>query len=247
MNSKFSKVLIFILEIAVAAIAIYFCVLGFLISRNNLEQNIQFIECAFRCILVVIFAFFYYFAFSRSFGSSGFFMPLYLLFNLISELKIVEKYSQFSYSIVIPPDVLICLFIFSNYMMAASLIGYGVFYDIQTQKPSQQYFLVSSALCVLLFYSIPKPLTITNMWNSPIACLVSISFFILCATVFIILLAVEARGPNTIRSLAAIMLISSNYINLFYDTFIMNIVGTLFFGIGILTIIIVSKINDITL
>lgn len=247
MNNRFYKALIFILELATAILTLTFCVQGYLLSEFNSDYYYQFIESGARCILTVVFAFFYYFSFSRNFGSSGFFMPLYLLFNLIAELKICEKLSYLSKSIIIPPDILICLFLFSNFMMATSLIGYGIFFDVQNQKPAKEYFFISSAVCILLFYALPKPITILQIWDVTATCIISISAFAICVLVFIILLITENQQTDHIRSLAAIMLITSSFINLFYDTFIMNIIGTLFFIVGCITIIIVSKINEVTL
>lgn len=246
MNKKLVRIFIVFLELLSVITVLTFCIQG-LANKSPLEIQFKFIESILRCVFISVFAFFYYFSFSKNFESSGIFMPLYIMFDVISEFRIAEDLSRITNTIIIPPEVQNYLFLFANIMMALSLIGFCVFYDFSDQKTVNRYVLISIAVGAITTYLLPKQQTIMNIWDSGIILYFTILMFAVCGLTCLIVILTNLRDPNLIRHFAALLFIVSNYINLFYDTFLMNIIGTVVFAAACLLIIIVSKINEVRL
>lgn len=246
MNNKLFRILIVILALCSVIIALSFCVKG-LLCNGDFEIKVKFAECILRCAFISIFAFFYYFSFSRNFESSGIFMPLYLLFAVLSEMRISQDLSKVSSIIVIPPHVQVYLFVFTSIMMAMSLIGYCVFYDNPDKKTVSRYISTTLAVGAVVSYLLPKPQSMDYVTTSKELVAVILLLFAVCVITCLILIISDIHGPHLIRHLAALLFIAGNYINIFYDTFLMNIIGTIAFISASILIIVVSSINEIRL
>lgn len=246
MNNKLIRILIVILALCSVVIALSFCIKG-LLCDGTFDIKAKFAECILRCAFISIFALFYYFSFSRNFESSGIFMPLYLLFAVLSEMRISQDFSKVSNIIVIPPHIQVFLFVFTSIMMALSLIGYCVFYDNPDKKTVSRYIYTTLAVGAVISYFLPKPQNLDYVTTSNEIVSVILILFSVCVITCLILIISDIHGPHLIRHMAALLFIASNYINIFYDTFLMNVIGTIVFVSASILIIVVSSINEIRL
>ena len=247
MNNKALKIFFPILELFITSVIVSICILGCMKTQNSVESCARFAECALRCAIILVFSFFYYFAFPGSFGSSGFFIPVYILFTLVSELKISENLGPIINQVLIPSNILVPVFIFSNLMTASSMMGYGIFYEYQNNKSARTFLLLSFAICLVIVNSVPKPSEVALIWDIPATRITCLYAYATSMLIFLVQLFTKATGSDAIKNMAAMLLILGNCINLFYDTFIMNIVGTAFFAAGCITIMILSKLNEVRL
>lgn len=246
MNSKAIKTLIKILQSVTAAVLVYFCVKG-TINTDNTEYRIKFIGCILRCICISVFSIFYYHSLTRTFGVDTPFMPLHLLFSIIAEIRILDTYSSVFFVYYTFPEQNVDIFIFAALMTVIPLIGYCLYYG-NTDTDSITRFSVSSIVfSVLITGLIPKSQNLSDLWNYKAFSVLIYLTYIIAVFVCLLTILTDTPGLTLIRHFVALILVLSNYINLFYDTFVMNTVGTLFLICATFIIMLLTKRNSIRL
>lgn len=244
MNTKQIKILLIIVETLLVIGISYLCIFG-LRHTTDSDYFARFAEAIFRCITVYIFSIIYFTSLTSSSGPESLFIPYYLVSFIISEIRIFDTFAKcFSY-VIIPPMLGVIILIASVLFMCLSLIGYGLHYENRDQAVVSRYQLFSFVLSILIAVWIPK---ITDYFfvleTTPVRSLMTLTIEI-NALVFLILIIQDSHSSDLIRHLAVLLLIAGNFINLFFDSNVMNLAATIFTFIGLALITIIVKVNEI--
>lgn len=244
MNAKLQKVLLIIFESLIFAAITGVCVLG-LIQASTRDALFRYSEAAFRSLTIMIFSIIYFATMTSSSGPDGFFIPLYLTAFLVSEIKIFDTFAKDYSLVVIPPMTGVTILIASAFIMCFSLIGYGLYYNNRNYPAISRYQVFSIIVSIVISLLIPK---VPNYFQ--VLKIQTVEHFITLMTaivilVFIILICQDRHSSELVRYIAAILLISGNYINMFFDSFVMNLAATIFTFIGLVTITILIKVHEI--
>ena len=246
MNSRLTKIVLVFFELLAVTLVFSLCIKGML-SPCDKKTFFDFAETSIRCLFITIFAFFYLFSFSRTFENSGVFLLLYILFSVVSEFRIAEDLIKAINTVIIPPRIQVTVFVFSNFMMALSLIGFCTLYETSDQKTVSKFFAGSVAMSAIAAILLPKSPSVATALSVPAIYWVTIILFAVCALSCIILIFTDAPGMNLVRHFASLLFIVSNYANIFYNTFSLNLFATIGFVLACTLIITISKINEVKL
>ncbi len=244
MSSKIARLFVLSAQIIVTLAMLGICIQGFFLDFHWLN-HIEFAECFARLICISVFTVFYYHSLSSGFGTDTLFIPVFFLFSVLTETRILNTFSiAFSY-FVFPPLEIVNIFIFSTIMSVLPLIGYCLFFDNRSSDSALRFLISSIVGCIILTNSIPKTQNFNEIWNYPSILLIIYASYTLAFVVCIITLWTDKPGPDFIRHLVCLILIIGNYINLFFNTFVMNIIGTAFLLVANIIIITMTKKNAI--
>ena len=246
MNGRFTKILLFVLQIILIIAMLGVCAQGFACSlkAGNTDLQVKFGGTAVRCVVILVFAFFYFFGFSTNFEVTGLFIPLYILFEVVCEIRILSDFGPLVNRVIMSPRLAIYVFLFSCMMITFSLLGYGLFQNSQDMSSINYYLIMSVTVSGILTSLLPKPQSVAQIWTTTITIITLMVFFGICAIASIILLITTKYGEGRIRFISILLLLASTFINMFYDTIKMNIIGTVFFCLACVVIIITLKISE---
>lgn len=229
-----------------AACVCFLCFSG-LRENPQYSEKLYFIECVARCLFSLFFLFAYHRSFSLTLGSQSRFLSLYLMFSIISELRIFTPVSNAISFVYVNPMVSIWVVLFSTLMMIFCLAGYGIYYT-SNENSSMTKFLVFAGICSLTVTSvIPKITDTVEIWNLLPVKSLYILLFAVSAVIFIILIFTDAPGSYLIRHFAGLILCVGNALNLFFNTQLMNLIATALTLLGLLIILIIVKKGDVKL
>ncbi len=244
MSNKIARLTILVLQALITLATLTLCVFGFSLDTYWLN-HIEFAECAVRLVCISVFTAFYYNSLAGGFGSDTLFIPIHLLFSALSEARILDTFSRAFGIYVFPPLEIVNIYIFSTIMTVIPLISYCIFFDNLSSDSSIRFLLAGIIGTVIVTDIIPKTQTLDTLWNFPAIKVLIYSIYIIAVTVCFIRFSTDSIGPDIIRHLVCLILIVGNYVNLFFNTFTMNLIGTAFL-IGACTIILImTKRNAI--
>ena len=246
MSGKIAKIVALILQIVCTVSLLGICVQGFFLDTYWLN-HIEFAECAIRVIFISVFTASYYHSLAGGFGSDTFFIPIHLFFSVLSEARILDTYSKIFHAYLVPPVQIVNIFIFSTIMAVLPLIGYCIFFDNPSSDSAVRYILLGTVGTFLLTSVIPKTQNYTNIWDCIPVKIIIYGIYIIAFTVCLIMLFTDTPGPTLMRHLICLILVIGNYINLFFNTFVMNLIGTAFLISACVIIMIMTKRNAIKL
>lgn len=241
MNNKFLRTLLVTFQIIIA-LAILIVDISGILHIKNFNESALFYESIIRCLLVGLFTFFYYNSLSSGFYSEPPFLPVNLFFLMLSETRILEEYSTRLCRFFIPPQVLVSVLIFSTCMLALTLFGYEIFYS-NSGKDTSLFLAASVAASLVITELIPKALNIDSVWENKSLFLLISGIFALTFLISVVQFFSNSAGSLEIRHLVCMVLVVNNFINLFYNSFLMNLVGTGVFIISCILMITMTKTN----
>lgn len=244
MTGKIVRIIVLILQ-ALATLAILsLCVYSFFLDSHWLN-HIEFAECAVRLICISVFTAFYYHSLAGGFGTDTLYIPIHLLFCVLCETRILDSFSRLFNVYVIPPLEIVNIFIFATIMTVIPLIGYCLFFDHLTSDSATRFLLISTIGTVILTDIVPKTQNLNAIWDCTTLKILFYAIYVTACLVCLILLFTDSPGPDMIRHFVCLILIAGNYINLFFNTFRMNLIGTAFITCACIIIMIMTKKNAI--
>lgn len=244
MSNKIARLTILILQAIITLAILAMCVFGFSLDTYWLN-HIEFAECAIRLICISVFTVFYYNSLAGGFGSDTLFIPIHLLFSVLSEARILDTFSRTFGIYIFPPLEIVNIFIFSTIMTVIPLIGYCIFFDNPSSDSAVRFLLAGIIGTVIVTDIIPKTQILNSLWDFLAIKVLIYSIYIIAATVCFIRLSTDSIGPDMIRHLVCLILVVGNCINLFFNTFTMNLIGTAFLISACTIILIMTKRNAI--
>lgn len=242
--SKFTRVLLSLIQIVLSLTVIAFCV-NAVQNCDVFEQKINFISCIVRVICVGLFAAFYYHSLVSMFSSETVFIPLHLIFSIVAEVRILDNFASIFHFYVIPPVEYVNVFIFSTYMGVFTLIGYCLFSSESDQSNATIYLISTSVVSFIFTMLLPKAQNFVNLNKFN---LFNIIVYILYAVALFSCIMLHISSPPegfVLRHLILFLLIMTNYINLFYNSLLMNVIGTALSLLASVLMIITTHLNII--
>ncbi len=146
---------------------------------------------------------------------------------------------------VLPPLEIVNIFIFSTIMTVIPLIGYCLFYDNLSSDGAFRFLIAGIAGSIIITDFVPKPQNFSEIWNYTAIKLPIYAVYLIAFAACTIMLLTDRPGSDFSRHVACLIFIISNFINLFFNTFVMNIIGTVFLFIACLIIIVITNRNAI--
>lgn len=246
MSGKIARIFALILQAICTVFLLGICLQGFFLDTYRLN-HIEFAECAIRIIFISVFTMSYYHSLAGGFGSDTFFIPVHLFFSVLSEARILNTFSSIFHTYLITPVQIVNIFILSTIMTVLPLIGYCLFFDSPSSDSAIRFILFATIGTILLTSIIPKPQNYSNITDCIPVQIVIYGIYIIAFIVCIAMLFTDTPGPTLVRHIICLILVIGNYINLFFNTFIMNLVGTAFLISACIIIMIMTKRNAIKL
>ena len=244
MNKRIIRLIILILQ-TIATIAIFgICVYG-IFTDSHWLNHVEFTECAIRLICISAFSVFYYHSLAGGFGSDTLFIPVFILFSVLTESRIINIFSKVFSFYFLPPLEIVNIFIFSTIMTVLPLIGYCIFFDNPSSDSAMSFLLAGKVGSIIVTDIVPKTQNLNNIFDSTPVLMLIYAAYIIAFITCIIMLFTDSPGSDLIRHFVCLILIAGNYINLFYNTFVMNIIGTVFIIVACTIIVIMTKKNAI--
>jgi len=243
MSNRFSKILITTLSFIAAFTVIFICHKGF-VSSNTVEEKFFFSEAVLRSLFSFVFLLVYHFSLSPAVGTQSRFLSLYLLFSILSELRIITPASSVSNLVFIEPSLSIYIVLFSTYMMFFCLAGYGLYYSTNEASAMTRFMLLSASGSLLITAFSPKVMDTVAIWTLLPEKTMIIILFIAIVITFIIQLVSDAPGSYRVRHIAGLILSVGNIMNLMFNTFIMNLTATILTLLGLTIILLIAKRGD---
>lgn len=247
MDNKVLKLAILILQSLIFLLLASVCVYAVFSGSLSKYSFIKFSECFVRLVCLMCFTVFYVNSLAGGFGSDSLFMPLHLFFCCLTEFRIVDFFCNVFYCHFFPPIYSVYVFIFSALMTVLPLLGYCLFYNFSDSSNIDKFLVASVIGSLVVSLLMPKSQNLEGIWNGKA---LSVSLYVIYALalfVSVFVMITDTPGPSQVRHFVALILIVANYINLFYDTFVMNTIGTAFIILATVLIIILTKRNAIKL
>ena len=240
--SKFGRVLLSIIQAVLSLVVVVFCVNAILYC-SEYNEKINFISCIVRVLCIGLFAIFYYHSLVSVFSSETIFIPIHLIFSITAEVRILDTFARMFHLYLIPPVLIVNVFMFSTFMGILSIIGYCLF-SSDTSKGNANLFLISALVVSFIFtILLPKPQNYIYMDNFFVfKIIVYVLYAVAIFSCFMLYLSAPPEG-SSLRYVILILLVITNYINLFYDTLIMNVVGTALSLLASVLMIIMTNLN----
>ena len=246
MNNKALKVLITAVQFLIAFALAYLCAEGIL-KAELYQDRMKFVGCLLRILSILAFTICYYHSLTSGFGVDSLFVPLHLFFSILSEIRILYKYSTVFYVHYLAPVQIVDIFILSVFMNVLPLIGYCIFFDNVGSSGVGRFISVSFVGSVLMTILLPKAQNFSDLFRFKVFYFLIYIIYVVAALVCIISLITDTPGQTVVRHIILLLLLTSSYINLFYDTFILNIIGTAFIITVTFIVIVMSRRNAIKL
>ncbi|MBO6001123.1 MAG: hypothetical protein J6P81_04970, partial [Spirochaetales bacterium] len=172
----------------------------------------------------------------------------FLFFLTMAELSILAYFTTISGRSFIPPRLLVRVLIASQFMVQFTILGNAI--QDQTNEHSKAFRLFIAGLFSVAFltYIIPATQEVTKLWDVP-APLLILSILSSLAVISQLILAVsETTKVGALKHTAMILLLAGNFIATVFDgLFPFSVIGTAFFFIGGIVIMLITLRNSVIL
>lgn len=244
MTGKALRNLIITAEILVFLLLAAICVYGFL-NTENFDALLAFGACLLRCTVMLAFVLFFYSSLFSGLGTDSSFLPLFILFSTIGELRILPLFTQVTNLCPYNPHLIASLIIFSYIFSGLCLFNFGYFYQEREQTSVNIFLFVSVIASLVLASALPGT---QNIGQIPAG--VPFSILIACiyaaaGSIFLYNIIIDPPGAFLIRHFAALLFLAANIANLYFDSRVAMLGSTAFTFISYVSVIVISVASDI--
>ena len=244
MTGRTLRFIITVLACAVLAALLGMCLYA-IINTTDMHLVLEFAESAVRTMVLFIFLIFYYNSLFSGSGLDTAFLPMFLLFSMVLELRIVSAFSAVTFIIPVNPITVNRLLSFSLLMTGFSIFGFSFFYQNREPSAVAYYILLSIAFALITALLIPATQQI-NVLNTNLNLSLFVSaLYSASAVLFLRQIILDPPGSYLIRHFSALLFLVGNIINIYFDDMVFNLAGTAFMVLCYTTIMLVSKASDV--
>lgn len=244
MNKTAVKAFFVIIETILAVIIIGISGYALVHMDSTNDLYFRFAATGVRMLVIYIFALYYFFDLSDTYGSLELFMPLYILFATISELKVFQYFSVFGSLVIIPPQAGVFLLVLSTLMITSCLTGYEVFYNHNTAVSSKTFIQTAFLACIILSMILPKPQSIELVRYTPHLFTLCLLLFSVTVLTSLIQLISNNSASEHIKHIGIAVLMVSHYLLIFHTSRDMEIIASAVFTITSLGLAVILKLKE---
>lgn len=244
MTGRTLRFIIVLLASAVLLAVVGICLYA-TINTSDMNLVISFAESVVRTMVLFIFLVFYYNSLFSGSGLDTAFLPMFLLFSMVLELRILSEFSAVTFIMPLEPVVLNRILTFSVLMTGFSIFGFSFFYQNREPSAVTYYILLSIAFAVITALLIPATQNIdVKNRNLNLSLFVS-ALYSASAILFLRQIILDPPGSYLIRHFSALLFLVGNIINIYFDNMVFNLAGTAFTVLCYTTVMLVSKASDV--
>lgn len=244
MTGRTLRFIIVLLASAVLLAVVGICLYA-TINTSDMNLVISFAESVVRTMVLFIFLVFYYNSLFSGSGLDTAFLPMFLLFSMVLELRILSEFSAVTFIMPLEPVVLNRILTFSVLMTGFSIFGFSFFYQNREPSAVTYYILLSIAFAVITALLIPATQNIDVMNRNLNLSLFVSALYSASAILFLRQIILDPPGSYLIRHFSALLFLVGNIINIYFDNMVFNLAGTAFTVLCYTTVMLVSKASDV--
>ncbi len=244
MTGRTLRFIIILLASAVLLAVMGVCLYA-IINTSDMNLVINFAECVVRTMVLFIFLIFYYNSLFSGSGLDTAFLPMFLLFSMVLELRILSEFSAVTFIMPLEPVVLNRILTFAVLMTGFSIFGFSFFYQNREPSAVTYYILLSIAFAVITALLIPATQKIDVLNRNLNLSLFVSALYSASAILFLRQIILDPPGSYLIRHFSALLFLVGNIINIYFDNMIFNLAGTAFTVLCYTTVMLVSKASDV--
>ena len=236
---------IIIVLAAVVLLAVMGTCLYAIINTTDMELVLTFAETTVRTMVLFVFLVFYYNSLFSGSGLDTAFLPMFLLFSMVLELRIISLFSAVTFIMPVSPVVMNRILSFSILMTGFSIFGFSFFYQNREPSVVAYYILLSNAFALITALLIPatQKIDVLNM-NFNQSLFLS-ALYSASAILFLRQIILDPPGSYLIRHFSALLFLVGNIINIYFDDMVFNLAGTAYTVLCYTTVMLVSKATDV--
>ena len=244
MTGKTLKNFILTSEVFVFLLICTICVIGFL-NTQDFDEYLEFGCCALRCLTLLFFVFFFYSSLFSGLGTDSSFLPLFILFSTVGELRILPLFSKVTNLCPYNPGTVSSIIVFSYIFSGFCLFCFGFFYQDREQSSVNIFLFLTLSASVLLAAMLPGTQDIEKIaYSIPFSVLLA-CIYACAAAVFLYNITADPPGTYLIRHIAALLFIAANIANLYLDSRMAILGSTAFTLVSYVSVIVISAVSDI--
>ena len=247
MNSKFLRVIVILIQILTTAVEIGICIFGMTLV-DNVGESYPFVFTVVRVAVVLLMMLAYYKTSVSKLNPGNIFVIFFLLFMTLSELNILSYFTVISGRSFIPPRVLVRILIASQFMVQFSILGNALQYQTNEHSAALRLFFFGALAIAFITYIIPATQEVTKLWDVP-APLTMLSILSVLAIISQLILAFsETTKIGALKHTAMVILLAGNFIATVFDgLLIFTAIGSAFFFVGGIIIMLITLRNSVIL
>ena len=247
MNSKFLRVIVILIQILTTAVEIGICIFGMTLV-DNVGESYPFVFTVVRVAVVLLMMLAYYKTSVSKLNPGNIFVIFFLLFMTLSELNILSYFTVISGRSFIPPRVLVRILIASQFMVQFSILGNALQYQTNEHSAALRLFVFGALAIAFITYIIPATQEVTKLWDVP-APLTMLSILSVLAIISQLILAFsETTKIGALKHTAMVILLAGNFIATVFDgLLIFTAIGSAFFFVGGIIIMLITLRNSVIL
>ena len=230
--NRTAKTLLLFLQLVLSLAVLLFCANG-VYSAPTYDNEVIFISCAVRIICGLVFALFYYRSLSSFFGTETLFIPLYLVFMVCAEIRVFDYFARaFQFYIISPTDC-VNIFMFSALMSVLCFIGYCLFRNKTSSANITIFIIAISIMSIIMTFMLPKSQNFQSLNDFFVFNVAVRALYVAAALSCLLLYLTTPRDGASplgfsLRYIALFLLLVNSYINMFYNSVLMDFIGTAF-------------------
>ncbi len=244
MTGRTIRTLIIVLASLVLLALVGLCIYA-LIRTAEIDAILNYSSCIVRTAVFFIFLLFYYNSLFSGSGIDTAFLPLFLLFSMVLEFRILPEFAALTLIMPVNPVMLNRVLSFALLMTGFSIFGFGFFY--QNREPTAvSYFLILSLAFSLLIAIIVPATQKVDVLSMNFAFSLFVSAVYSCAAIlFLRQIILDPPGTYLIRHFSALLFLVGNILNLYFDERVFTIAGTAYTVLCYITVMLVSRATDV--
>ena len=247
MNSKLLRVIVILLQMLIIAAEMGICIFGMVVVENT-SESYPFIFAAVRVAVILLMTLSYYKTSVSRINPGNIFVIFFLFFLTVAELNILAYFTTITGWSFIPPRILVRMLIYSQFMVQFCILGNALLYQSNEHSAALRLFAFGYFAIAFVSYIIPATQEVIKLWDveAPLSILSILSALAVLSQ--LILAFSETTKVNALKHTAMILLISGNFIvNVFDGLLPFSIIGTAFFFIGGIIIMLITLRNSVIL
>lgn len=235
--------------IIVAASAVLLAVTGMclyaIINTTDMKLVLSFAETIVRTMVLFVFLIFFYNSLFSGSGLDTAFLPMFLLFSMVLEIRILPLFSAITFIVPVSPVIVNRVLSFSILMTGFSIFGFSFFYQNREPSVVMYYILLSIAFATITALLIPATQIIDILsMNYNLSLFVS-ALYSASAILFLRQIILDPPGSYLIRHFSALLFLVGNIINIYFDDTVFNLAATAYTLLCYTTVMLVSKATDV--
>jgi len=244
MTGRTLRVIIIFLASLVLLALMALCI--YVLARtSDIDRIITYASCIVRSAVLFVFLLFYYNSLFSGSGLDTAFLPMFLLFSMVFEFRILPDFTAITFIMPYSPVILNRILSFALLMSAFSIFGFSFFYQNREPSAVTYYILLSMAFSLITALVVPATQEVDVLGiNQGFSLFVS-TIYSCAAILFLRQIILDPPGSYLIRHFSALLFIAGNIINFYYDERIINMAGTAFTVLCYMTVMLVSKATDV--